>query len=63
MENVKRVMEGLYKLQFYSATLTEKEVDYWLANYSDLVICQGHVRKVVFTPITKNTYKVTSEAV
>jgi len=62
MENVTRTMNNLSSVFNWTAILSAEEVNYWLENFSDLVICRGRVRQVVFEPITDKNYKVYTKA-
>lgn len=57
-ENVIRTMRNFSTTPNWNAVLSVEEVDYWLENYSDLIFCNGHGRKVVFDKITDKNFKV-----
>lgn len=61
MENVKRAMDNFSRSPGWNTTLTTKEVDFWLENYSDTVFCNGRLRRVKFDKITDKNYKVYTE--
>ena len=62
-ENVIRVMNNLSRLANFETTLNVNEVNFWLETYSDLVFCNGQVRRVVFDKITEKMYKIYSRSI
>lgn len=59
-ENVVRMMGNMSRTPAWNGTLSVDEVNYWLENYSDVILCNGRPRKVVFDKITDKTFKVYS---
>ncbi len=60
-ENVSRIANNIAAMPSYHGTMTAKEVDEFLERFSTQQFCNGHLRQIVFTPITKNTFKFHTE--
>lgn len=58
VENVKRTIGNFYNIPNWNTNMNSKEVDYMLENYSDLVICNGLVRKIQIDKIIENNFNV-----
>lgn len=58
VENVKRTIGNFYNIPNWNINMNSKEVDYMLENYSDLVICNGLVRKIQIDKIIENNFNV-----
>lgn len=57
-QNVLRTLGNFSNIPSWNTTMTSKEVDYMLKNHSDLVVCNGLVRKIQVDKITENNFKV-----
>lgn len=57
-ENVDRALRNFYNIPSWNVNMTSKEVNYMYANYSDIVICNGRVRKIKVENITENNFNV-----
>ena len=57
-QNVSRTLGNFSNIPQWNTTMTSKEVDYMLENHSDLVVCNGLVRKIQIDKITENNFKV-----
>lgn len=58
VENVKQTIGNFYNIPYWNTNMNSKEVDYMLENYSDLVICNGLVRKIQIDKIIENNFNV-----
>ena len=57
-QNVDRAVRNFYNIPSWNVNMTSKEVDYMYENYSDIVICNGRVRKIKVEKITENNFNV-----
>lgn len=57
-QNVARTLGNFSNISSWNTTMSSKEVNYMLDHYSDLVICNGSVRKIQVDKITENIFKV-----
>jgi hypothetical protein len=57
-----RILGNMSSMAGYHGSCSAAVVDYMVENYSLLVFCNGYLRKIVFTPITKNNYTFKTEA-
>jgi len=61
--------EAVHAMQYMSAftaastTIGAGAVNYWLENHSDTIFLHGQLRRVKFTMITPEAYKLTTEAI
>jgi len=60
-EETKYAMRFLCSHKDASTTVKSGTVNYWLEQHSDTVFVQGKLRRVRFTMITPETYKLTTE--
>jgi hypothetical protein len=60
-DNVTRIARNIAVMPGYHGTLTAKEVDEFCDRFSTQHFCNGHLRQIVFTPITANTFKFHTE--
>ena len=57
-QNILRTLGNFSNIPGWNTTMNSKEVDYMLKNHSDLVVCDGLVRKIQVDKITENIFKV-----
>jgi len=62
-DNVKRAMDNFSRVPNFTTILNIDEVNYWLENFSDLIFCNGHGRRVVFDKLTDKNYKVYTRSI
>ena len=55
--NVTRIAGNISVMPGYHGTMTAKEVDEYCIRFSNPSFCNGSMRQVIFTPITKNVFK------
>lgn len=60
-DNVTRAAHNLCVMPACNGTMTNKEVDEYIDRFGTELFCNGEMRSVIFTPITKNHYKFHSE--
>ena len=51
----RRILNNMWRVPEYNGTTTSDVIDELCEISSTLVLCNGHARNIVFTPITKNT--------
>lgn len=56
-----QIMHHCASIAGANGTTTSDVIDHYLNNYSDTVFCRGHLRRLVFTPITEKTYRYKTE--
>jgi hypothetical protein len=57
-----RLLGNMSSMASYHGTCSAEVADYIAENYSMTVFCNGLLRKIVFTPVTKNHYSFKTEA-
>jgi hypothetical protein len=59
MDNIKtearRILNSMAGMAAYHGTTSTAVVDYMCQEWGDTVFCHGHLRQIVFTPITANS--------
>jgi len=60
MKNANRVLGNLASVAAYTSTVNKAEVEYLLGELSGTVMCRGHLRQLVATPITDNLFSIKS---
>ena len=61
-KEAKRLLQNMGSTAGYNGTCSAAVTDYMIENYDLTVFCNGLLRKIVFTPITKNNYTFKTEA-
>ncbi len=57
-----RLLGNMARIAGYHGTASAAVVDYMCENFSMTVFCNGYLRNIVFTPITKNHFSFKTEA-
>lgn len=63
MKNVTHVLNYLSSAPGGQTTLNKGEVEFLFGEYSGTVICCGHLREIVATPITDNLFSISTKAI
>ena len=58
----RRILNNMASIAAYHGTTSTAVVDYMCQEWSDTVFCHGHLRQIVFTPITANSCSFRTEA-
>ena len=58
----RRILKNMSSAAGYNGVCSAAVVDYMVENLDLTVFCNGYLRKIVFTPITKNNYTFKTEA-
>jgi len=61
--DVSQAMRRLSVHPSFEVTLTKREVEYWIDNYSDTLFVCGKLRQVIFVPIMDTRYKVKTQTI
>ena len=56
-----RILRNMSSMAGYHGTTTADVVEYMCENYSMTVFCYGHLRNIVFTPITNRSFAFKTE--
>jgi len=62
IQEAERVYKSLHGMVAFNTIITKTQAEYILDKYSDLVFCNGHLRKVKVEPIMESRYKIYTEA-
>ena len=57
-----RLLRNMSSMAGYHGTCSTAVADYMVENFSMTVFCNGLLRNIVFTPVTKNHYSFKTEA-
>jgi len=63
MNEAERILNNMARMPGYHGTTTKDVVDEMCERFSLAVFCNGHLRNIVFTPITDKSFSFKTEAV
>jgi len=61
MDEASRIAHNMCMMPGYHGTTTTEVVDEFCDRFGNWVFCNGYIRDVIFTPITKNTVAFRTE--
>lgn len=63
MDDILRFLNNASRIPLWNTTMNQKQVNELFTKYSDMIFCNGHLRRIKADMICPNNYKVYTESI